>query len=218
MLGLLKKLFGTKNKTSTLTKEPEENIPSYWIADPLQSRIIASVVRMEVINVDVEFKKFNIEIFGNPRKPNTLKAKVIIDANSVDSGNITRDEHIKSPDFLDTKKYPYITFETVEVVPASMTELLIKGFLEIKGQKHIVFAKGKITKLIEYDGVWDVFRSHIEITAQVNRKQFGAIWPQEKNLASEEAEEFLSETVNVKIYLNITERKILEKYKNAKLI
>lgn len=45
-------------------------------------------------------------------KAKTGSADVIIDANSLDTGHIKRDEHLRGEDFLAVAQYPTITFRT----------------------------------------------------------------------------------------------------------
>ncbi|CAM4466816.1 YceI family protein [Paenibacillus tarimensis] len=76
-----------------------------------------------------------------------MKGEGKIDLSGVDSGNPTRDDHIKGDRFLDTGKYPEATFEASafeglpeqwqEGVPA---EFQMKGTLTVRGiTKDVVF-------------------------------------------------------------------------------
>jgi polyisoprenoid-binding protein YceI len=40
-----------------------------------------------------------------------------IKAESIDTGNAKRDEHLRSPDFFNAKQFPALTFESTEVKP-----------------------------------------------------------------------------------------------------
>lgn len=46
---------------------------------------------------------------------NTGSVDITIDANSIDTGFAKRDKHLKSPDFLNTKEFPTITFKSTKV-------------------------------------------------------------------------------------------------------
>ena len=56
-----------------------------------------------------------------------------IDANSLDTRVEMRDNHVKSPDFLDVAKYPAISFKSKRVEPAGTGHLKVVGDLTIHG-------------------------------------------------------------------------------------
>jgi polyisoprenoid-binding protein YceI len=47
--------------------------------------------------------------------PSASQFKFTIDAASVDTGNVNRDNHLKNADFLNTGEFPLITFESTKV-------------------------------------------------------------------------------------------------------
>ena len=51
---------------------------------------------------------------------------IIIHADSVDTANKARDEHLRQPDYFDTKQYPTIEFKSTKVKP-------VKGGYEVTG-------------------------------------------------------------------------------------
>lgn len=59
--------------------------------------------------------------------------QVVVETGSVDTGHERRDEHLRSGDFLDSRKFPRMTFRAREARPASAGRYMIAGELELKG-------------------------------------------------------------------------------------
>ena len=59
--------------------------------------------------------------------------EVVIDASSVDTGHQKRDDHLRSPDFLNTAEFPEITFKSTKVTFNGDMPSQIDGNLTILG-------------------------------------------------------------------------------------
>ena len=91
---------------------------------------------------------------------------VNIDANTVNTGNNMRDDHLRNDTYFDVKKYPRISFVSTKVTPSSKKGVLfIFGKLTIKDQvKDISFPFTAETSDNGY-----LFKG----TFNINRKDFG---------------------------------------------
>jgi len=98
-----------------------------------------------LFDVDGEFGEFNVEIDGEPSKPETVKVRATIDAASIDTRNTKRDNHLKSADFFDVEKYPKITFASTSV-KGKGAQLTVKGNLSMHGTTKSVSIPFKIAK------------------------------------------------------------------------
>lgn len=67
-----------------------------------------------LFDVPGRFTRYRMDILGDPTSLEGLRVKVDIDARSVDTGNRTRDEHLRSLDFFHVAKFPRITFESTQ--------------------------------------------------------------------------------------------------------
>jgi polyisoprenoid-binding protein YceI len=56
-----------------------------------------------------------------------------IDAAGIDTRDAKRDEHLRSPDFLDTAKYPTITFKSTKIEQVTPTSYKVTGDLTMHG-------------------------------------------------------------------------------------
>lgn len=99
--------------------------------DLAHSTIDFRVKHLMVSQVKGVFKDFKVEVSGDVEDLSSASAKVVIDVNSIDTGNADRDGHLKADDFFDAAQYPEMTFETTRV-----TEDKITGNLTIKGVTH----------------------------------------------------------------------------------
>ena len=103
------------------------------------------------------------------------KVQVIIEAASVDTGHPKRDEHIRSADFLDTAKYPTITFVSKKFLKDDSGKMKIVGDLTLHGvTREITVDLGGFTP--EIKDPWGMFRRGTTATAVIDRRDFGITW------------------------------------------
>ena len=97
--------------------------------------------------------------------PDGTKIELTIDAGSLETGNGTRDRHLRSTDFFDVAEHPEVRFTSTRVRDACDGTLQVEGDLE---------AAGKVVPL-EFDAtvkqVDDVLE--VEATTTVDQRQLG---------------------------------------------
>jgi polyisoprenoid-binding protein YceI len=93
--------------------ETAVEIPGYvtgtWTIDPVHSEVSFVVRHMMVSKVRGRFDKFAGTITTAP-DPLRSTVTAIVDLGSVNTGNETRDNHIRSEDFFHIEKHPEMTF------------------------------------------------------------------------------------------------------------
>lgn len=83
--------------------------------------------------------------------PSQSKFELTIQADSIDTANAARDEHLRQPDYFDTKQFPTVEFKSTSVKP-------IEGGYEVTGNFTMHGKTKKITfplmggKEIEFKG------------------------------------------------------------------
>ncbi len=93
----------------------------------------------------------------DPDDPGKCAFQVTIKAESIDTGNQKRDDHLRSPDFFNVKQYPEITFKSTDVKPAK-DGYQVTGDLTMHGvTKPITFTllggrKGEFPKGVQRTG------------------------------------------------------------------
>ncbi len=100
--------------------------------DSGHSSAIFRIKHHDVAYFSGAFKTVKGTINYDASNPAASSIDLTIDASSVDSRNGNRDEHILSPDFLNAKQFPAITFKS-ESVTANGSDLDITGTLTLHG-------------------------------------------------------------------------------------
>ena len=95
---------------------------------------------------------------------------ITIDANSIYTADKKRDDHLKGPDFFDTKQFPKITFESTKVETKG-DEYMVTGDLTLKGKTKPVTLT--VAKTGEGKDPWGNFRTGFETSVTINRMDFG---------------------------------------------
>ena len=142
-----------------------------WQIDPAHTTIEFSVRHMMISNVSGLFTKFSGTAEGDPKAPAQGSVKVTIDAASIDTREPKRDEHLKSPDFLDVAKYPTITFVSKKVEAAGGGKFKVTGDLTLHGvTKEVVLDVDEVTGPVQ---MGPATRAGAHATTTINRKDYG---------------------------------------------
>jgi polyisoprenoid-binding protein YceI len=104
-----------------------------WQLDPPHSSAQFSVRHLSVSTVRGAFTKVSGTVLYDPAKVAKTSIQVTIDASSVDTRVDMRDNDLRSPNYLDVKKYPTITFQSKRVEAAGAGKLKVIGDLTIHG-------------------------------------------------------------------------------------
>lgn len=136
--------------------------------DTVHSRIGFTASTL-LFDVHGSFTKYDVQVDGDPAKLPSVKVSVSIDAASIDTHNVKRDEHLMSPDFLDVKKYPKITFVS-ESISQSGNTVTVTGTFDLHGHKKKVTIPFK--KASGKNGA-GVDTTAFKGTLQINRNDYG---------------------------------------------
>lgn len=97
------------------------------------------------------------------------KVDVIVPIASIDTGVKKRDDHLRSADFFEVKKYPNMTFKSKNF-SGSLDDFQVTGDLTIKDVTKEVTLNGKYTGSVKDS--WGQIRAAIQASGKVNRKDF----------------------------------------------
>lgn len=146
-----------------------------YLIDMAHTKVGFEVTHMMISSVEGQFREYEAK-FVYDEKTNTLsKVEATIQVASIDTENQKRDDHLRSPDFFDVKKFPVIQFvstEQISIKPGE--EKTLKGKLTIKGVTKNIELKVKYTGSIK--DPWGNERIGFEATTKLNRKDFGITW------------------------------------------
>ena len=142
--------------------------------DASHTSVQFSVRHMMISNVRGEFTKLSGKAVGDVANPTAAVVEATIDAASVDTRNEKRDEHLKGPDFLDTAKFPTITFKSTKVEKAGAAWKLT-GDLTLHGvTKPVTLDVTNVTPPVK--DPWGNTRIGAQATTKINRQDFGIVF------------------------------------------
>lgn len=104
-----------------------------FVIDPEHSSI---VFRVKHLGITFVYGRFN-RAMGRYVSPGGEAGKAEIDIRvrvmDIDSGNVVRDDHLRSPDFFHAEKYPWITFKSVSIESLDTESFMVAGDLSFHG-------------------------------------------------------------------------------------
>ncbi|GAA2407992.1 YceI family protein [Streptomyces glaucosporus] len=106
--------------------------PGTWLFDPPHTAIRFIARHVGMANVHGRFERFDGVINVADRMEDS-RVEVTIDAASINTGNNTRDNHLRSADFLDVANYPYIHFASTRFAHRTGAQWTIHGSLTMHG-------------------------------------------------------------------------------------
>lgn len=146
-----------------------------WTIDAAHSSVEVIARHLMLAKVRGRFGSFAGEIVAGDA-PEDSGVEVTIDAASIDTGEPKRDEHLRSPDFLDVENHPTLTFRSSGARRTGERTLEVDGDLTIRGVVR------PVTLDVEYLGVtqdpWGNTRAAFSATTEIDREEFGITWNQ----------------------------------------
>jgi polyisoprenoid-binding protein YceI len=166
-----------------------------WQVDGAHSSVNLTVRHMVISKVRGHFAKWNAKLALDTADLSRSSLDVEIDAASIETGVADRDNHLRSPDFLDVQKYPALRYKSRRVEALSKERLRVVGDLTIRNVTREVVLD------VEYGGQgkdpWGNQRIGFTATASLNRKDFGLTW----NQALETGGVLVADRVDIEIEL-----------------
>ena len=145
-----------------------------WQFDTGHTHIGFTGRHLMVATVRGEFERFAGTVEFDENDITRSMAEIQIEAASVNTHNVQRDEHFRSADFFDVEHHPYITFKSKRIVMQTAQHGQFTGDLTIRGITREVVLEG------EYGGVsqspWGTYSAGFSLRGKVNRKDWGLNW------------------------------------------
>jgi polyisoprenoid-binding protein YceI len=114
-------------------------------------------------------------ILIDDKNPASSSVDAILKATSLDTRSEQRDAHLRSADFLDTEKYPVITFKSKRI-DGSKEAFKLTGDLTIHGTTK------ETTLDVTFEGSqkdpWGGDRVGFSASGKIDRRDFGLTWNQ----------------------------------------
>jgi polyisoprenoid-binding protein YceI len=133
--------------------------------DPAHSAVTFEVGHLGVSTTVGSFNEFEGE-FSYSDDGKSGSATFTIKTDSIDTNHEARDKHLRSPDFLNVKQFPTLSFKSTSFDGETLTgELTLHGVT-----KTVSF---DVDKIGEGSDPWGGYRAGFEASTEINRSDFG---------------------------------------------
>lgn len=147
-----------------------------WQIDASHTHIQFTVRHMMISKVRGSFDSYEGSVEFNEDYPEQTKVHVKIAADSINTRDEQRDNHLRSPDFLNAAEYPYLIFESKRVEQTNDKKGRLIGDLTIRNVTNEVVLD------VEYIGQakspWGTTSAGFTGSTTINRKDWGLTWNQ----------------------------------------
>ncbi len=143
--------------------------------DQQHTHIGFTAKHLGVSTVRGRFNKFEGQFQGPDEDFTKARGEVRIEVASLESRSDQRDTHLRSADFFDVEKYPYITFKLTKVEAVDAESFRITGDLTVKDVTRPIVLDGTIEgRMADPFGAKE--RVGISARGQLDRMDFGLNW------------------------------------------
>jgi polyisoprenoid-binding protein YceI len=170
-----------------------------WEFDPAHTVIEFSAKHMMVTTVKGRFTKFSGKIDLDEPEHTASQVEFTIEADSLSTGDPNRDNHLRSPDFLDVAKYPTINFKSTRVEKLDDDHARVYGDLTIRDVTKPVTLE--VTREGETKNMKGERLAGYSVHTSINRKDWGLVW----NVALETGGVLVGEKININIDAEVFE-------------
>jgi polyisoprenoid-binding protein YceI len=169
----------------------------FWQIDPAHSEVNFTVRHMMISNVRGRFEKFSGEVNLDEEHPEQSSVEVQIEAASIDTHELQRDTHLRSSDFFNVEKYPYLIFKSKRI------EVLDANHGRIIGDLTIRDITREVTLEVEYSGMskspWGKYSAGFTAHTKINRKDWNLTW----NMALETGGWLVGDEIKIDLEMEI---------------
>lgn len=166
-----------------------------WNVDASHSNVGFMVRHLMIAKVRGNFTKVTGTVTV-PEDPFATVVDVVIDPNSITTGDDARDGHLRGADFLDSEKYGQITFRSTSVSE-------VKGGYQLVGDLTLHGVTKSVALDVEFEGVskdpWGNTKAGFSASGEINRKDWGI----EYNAALETGGVLIGEMVKLQLDIEL---------------
>lgn len=187
-------------QTTTAQVQDFTPVATYDI-DPAHSAVEFGVKHLMISTTTGRFRKFKGVVEFDRADPSRSRVEADIEASSIDTDMPQRDDHLRSPDFLDAPNHPTLTFRSRRVEPSGPDAARVVGDLTIRGvTREVALA---VEKEGEAKDPWGNQRAAFVATTTFSREAFGLTW----NAALETGGVLVGDKVKVTLRIEGVQRK-----------
>jgi polyisoprenoid-binding protein YceI len=164
-----------------------------WTFDPAHTSI-EFVARHMLSRVRGRFNRFDGKVVVGETLEDSY-AEVELDAASIETKTDMRDDHLRSPDFLDVERYPKLAFRSREVRPTGGNRFRLIGDLTIKDITNEVVLDAEFHRFGPGAMPGDPMKAFFSATGEIDREDWDMTW----NVAVETGGWLVGRTVKIEI-------------------
>jgi polyisoprenoid-binding protein YceI len=146
-----------------------------WSIDQAHCEIAFKVRHLMIAHVKGTFKTFDASIYTNSDDFTTADVDLWIDPSSIFTGDTKRDEHLKSPEFLDVNKHKQITFTS-----STMGKPGPDGKQELWGELTMLGITKNVKLDVQFGGIvkdpWGNEKAGFTVSGTIKRSDWGLVW------------------------------------------
>ena len=169
-----------------------------WKEDAAHSTIGFSVKHLLISTVKGQFNDYSVSVLSDKPDFSDAKVTVKIKAQTINTDNKQRDEHLRSADFFEADKFPEIIFVSKKIEKTGKSTFKITGDFTMKGVTKTVTLNGEIGGILAKDP-WGHTKAGLTLSGEINRFDYGLNW----NKAIEAGGLVVSENVKLNIELEL---------------
>jgi polyisoprenoid-binding protein YceI len=139
--------------------------------DPVHSSLVFRVKHMNTAYVYGMFTSMKGTVVVDEANPARSSINIEVDADSVNTNNQQRDNHLRSPDFFNTRQFPTITFKSTEIRRVNANTVQVRGDLTMRGVTRPITANVTLTGKGKNAQGRDIIG--FETTFTIRRSEFG---------------------------------------------
>jgi polyisoprenoid-binding protein YceI len=139
--------------------------------DPVHSSVLFKVKHLGVSYVHGRFNDISGTVVLDKENAGKGSIDAAVKTESVDTHVAARDRNLRSPDFLDVKQFPEMTFKSKEVKKSGDDTFEVTGDFTLHGVTKPLTVK--LTKIGEGKGMEDEYRAGGETQFTIKRSDFG---------------------------------------------
>jgi polyisoprenoid-binding protein YceI len=139
--------------------------------DPVHSSAIFRIKHLGIAYVYGRLNDLSGTLKINDETPAGSVVEIHAETKNVDTFNSRRDNHLRSPDFFHSKKFPMVSFKSKSFTKVSKDMYEVTGDLTLLGVTRLL--KVKVQRTGEGKDPWGGFRIGFETTFTIRRSDFG---------------------------------------------
>ncbi len=138
-----------------------------WALDPNRTTVQFKTKAMWILTVNGTLRV--TEGSGTVDVNGRVTGRLVVDANSIDTKNKRRDEHLRTADFFEVQNYPSVVFDVTGAGLGAQGQSTIQGNLSIRGVSRPVEFQAALRT--EGDGAIT-----LEAQTEIDRSEWGLRW------------------------------------------